>query len=299
MLSNLHIAILAGLAGMLGWGGGDFFAKKTIDKIGDMATLAWAHIAGTGLLVLLVAYEVIWGSHKVHFPTKLSELSLLAFFGALQAFVYFFAYRAFGKGKLSIINPLFSSYSGIVVILSLLLFGEVIGAWQLVVLAVVFLGIMTVSLDEESLAIKKLKLSKLPGVNEVLVAAGLAALWTVLWGHFVASKDWLSYAATMYFFMTATVLVICKVQKINLRISDRDIWKYFSFIGLGEVLAYVGISVGYSLTSHVSIVAVLSAGFSVPTLILAYAFLKERINTFQKAGICLVVLGSVLLAALA
>ena len=28
--------------GMFGWGLADFFAKKTIDKIGDIQTLAWA-----------------------------------------------------------------------------------------------------------------------------------------------------------------------------------------------------------------------------------------------------------------
>ena len=299
MHNAIYTAVLAGLAGMFGWGGGDFFAKKTIDKVGDMATLSWAHIFGTGLLALLVVYEWITGLHKVVFPHKVSDVAVLAFFGALQAFVYFFAYRAFAKGKLSVINPLFSSYSGIVVVLSLLVFGEAIREWQLVVLAVVFLGIMTASVDEESFAVRKLKLTKLPGISEVLVAAGLAALWTVLWGHFVAGRDWLSYAAVMYFFMTVTVLLISKVQNISLKITDSSIWKYFLYIGVGEVVAYVGISIGYSLTSHVSIVAVLSAAFSVPTLVLAYLFLGERVNVFQKVGVGLVVAGSILLAALA
>jgi len=38
---------------MLGWGLADFFAKKTIDQIGDIVVLAWAHVFGTGVLVML------------------------------------------------------------------------------------------------------------------------------------------------------------------------------------------------------------------------------------------------------
>jgi hypothetical protein len=44
MNNAILIATVAGLCGMLGWGVGDFFAKKTIDIVGDMATLAWAHV---------------------------------------------------------------------------------------------------------------------------------------------------------------------------------------------------------------------------------------------------------------
>ena len=38
MQSDLVIAVLAGFGGMLGWGFADFFAKKTIDEIGDVAS---------------------------------------------------------------------------------------------------------------------------------------------------------------------------------------------------------------------------------------------------------------------
>ncbi len=295
MSNTLLIAVLAGLAGMLGWGAADFFAKKTIDKIGDMATLTWAHFFGVTMLIILVVGKLLIHGNDVVFPKSFSEIGILAFFGALQATVYFFVYRAFAVGKLAILNPIFSSYSGLVVLLSVLAFGEVIGIEQFVLLIVVFIGIISISLDEESFAIRKLKIAKLPGMKDILTATSLAALWTVLWGHFVNGKDWLIYAAIMYLFMSITIVVMSLVQKINLRITDNKIWKYFFLIGLGEVVAYVGVSIGYSLTSHTSIVAVLSAAFSVPTLILAHIFLGERITSLQKAGVALVIVGVSLL----
>ncbi|MES2971062.1 MAG: EamA family transporter [Patescibacteria group bacterium] len=290
-MNTLLIAVFTGLSGMIGWGLADFFAKKTVDKIGDLATLAWAHVCGVILLAILVVGKFFSEGTIGVLPENANELGLIAGFGALQALVYYFAYRAFSKGKLAILNPIFSSYSGFVVILSVLVFGEILGLLQLATLGLVFLGILTISVDDESLLVKQLKLNKHPGVPDILMAVLLAALWTVLWGHFVIGKDWLLYASIMYVFMTITIFILCMFQNTNLRVRDTKIWKYFVFIGIGEVVAYVGVSIGYSLTTHTSIVAVLSAAFSVPTLILAHYFLRERITFLQKIGVGLVIVG--------
>lgn len=39
MQKELFIAIIAGLGAMLGWGISDFFAKKSVDKIGPLVSL--------------------------------------------------------------------------------------------------------------------------------------------------------------------------------------------------------------------------------------------------------------------
>lgn len=295
-MNNLLIATVAGLAGMFGWGFADFFAKKTIDKVGDMATLAWAHIYGVVLLASFVLTRALSEGKMTGLPSNSNEYLMLVFFGILQAFVYFFVYRGFGKGKLALLNPVFSSYSGIVVLLSVFIFKEVLGLATLAFLAIVFLGILLINIDDASFALKKLRLLKIAGMGDILSAVALASIWTVLWGRFVSGKDWLLYAALMYLFMTITILVLCRVQKINLNVLDSLTWKYFFLIGASEVGAYVGVSYGYSLTSHLSIVAVLSAAFSVPTVFLAHLFLKERITIFQVFGAALVIIGVALVS---
>ncbi|MBA3758126.1 EamA family transporter [Candidatus Saccharibacteria bacterium] len=293
MTDAIVVAILSGLAGMLGWGLADFFAKKTIDIVGDLATLAWAHIYGVIFLLSIVLIYNRSEHQTLTLPNGFKEFALLGFFGILQAFVYFFAYRAFGKGKLALLNPVFSSYSGIVVLLSTIFFAEVIGVNQLLCLLVIFAGIMSISLDRESLALKKIRLAKISGMKEILIAAILGAVWTVLWGNFVIDKDWLVYAAIMYIFMTITILLICLIQRLKLNVLNAHTWKFFMLIGVSEVIAYVGVSLGYSVTSRTSIIAVLSAAFSVPTVILAHIFLKERITKFQISGVALVITGVV------
>ena len=54
-MSDLAIATLAGLGGMVGWGLADFFAKRTIDQIGDLSTLFWSQALGVIPVLALFA----------------------------------------------------------------------------------------------------------------------------------------------------------------------------------------------------------------------------------------------------
>ena len=111
MEQGLFIAISAGLGGMLGWGLADFFAKKTIDEIGDVATLAWAHIFGTGTLLIIVLYQLLTHQQFIHVPSDVPTWAELLFFGVLQAIVYLLVYRGFGKGQVALLSPIFASFS--------------------------------------------------------------------------------------------------------------------------------------------------------------------------------------------
>ena len=72
--------------------------------------------------------------------------------------------------------------------------------------------------------------------------------------------------------------------------GDRSLVTYVSLIGCCDAIAFAAVSYGFSATSHTSIVAVLSSTFSLPTLVLARVFLKERLAPSQKvaAGVFLV-----------
>ena len=115
------IAVLAGLGGMLGWGLADFFAKKTIDVIGDVTTLIWAHVIGTAIILAALGFEVANGEQG-NLPSEWRSWIGLIGFGGLQAAVYLFMYRGFGKGQVAVLAPLFASFAGLVALFSVLLF---------------------------------------------------------------------------------------------------------------------------------------------------------------------------------
>lgn len=288
MNTELAIAIGGGLGGMLGWGLADFFAKKTIDEIGDITTLVWAHVLGSaGLVVLLAAYAL--GNHGLALPSGAGEWGGIAVFGLLQGIIYMLVYQGFGKGPVAVLNPIYATYSGVVALVSVIA-GEAIslalGGW----FALMFIGIMLVSLDISGIRKGRLKLST-PGFMEVASAAVLAAGWTLGWNAFVGGKNGFLYGLLMYIAMTIGVVVIVSARRTNVRFSRPTAWKFLALIGATEIVAYAGISYGFSQSDHVALVALLSGAFSVPTVLLARLFLREQVQKVQYLGIGAILLG--------
>jgi uncharacterized membrane protein len=220
----------------------------------------------------------------------------LIFFGILQSVVYLLLYIGFGKGQLAVLNPIFASYSGLVAIISIVLFGEAVSPLVLFGLAVIFSGVLLLSIDVTAIRKMRIDFSHLPGFKEVLLASLLAAVWTVGWDRFVSGHDWVSYALVMYAFMTLSAVIIAKYQKEPLALKKNTPLIFLLLIGLCEVVAYLGISLGFGATSFTSIVAVLSGAFSLPTIILARLFLKEKISRVQTVGTLIIIVGIILIA---
>jgi drug/metabolite transporter (DMT)-like permease len=290
MSDHLVTAVVAGLGGMLGWGFADFFAKKTIDRIGEITSLVWAHGLAAGALLLYLLFAVLaHGSEG--FPGHTAEWLEVVGFGVLQAAVYILVYKGFAKGKLAILHPIFSSYAGIAALISIIALGEVLSTGLAVALAVIFAGIILSSVDADHLKLGKLKFVGEPGVNVILAATVLAAIWTVYWAQVVADENWKIFASLMYVSMAITMYVYARWQKESLKVSDGSMWKYVVGIGAGEILAYTSISYGFSYSSHVSIIALLSGSASVPAVLLAYLFLKERLTQFQTFAVLVIIAG--------
>jgi drug/metabolite transporter (DMT)-like permease len=67
-------------------------------------------------------------------------------------------------------------------------------------------------------------------------------------------------------------------------------------IGVGETTAYAALTWAYSRTDLTSVIAVLSGAFSLPTIILARLFLRERMSGLQTMGAVAVLCGTMFLA---
>lgn len=145
MNQELLIAILGGMGAMFGWGVADFFAKKTIDKIGDVTTLFWAQ--ALGILPLLIYFLLNYSA-----PTITVSMGLpLILYGVIDAFGYIFFYKALEKGKVSIVSPLLATFAAFAVLISAFLFKEQILPVRWLALGIVFTGILLTSVDFKGL----------------------------------------------------------------------------------------------------------------------------------------------------
>lgn len=286
MHSMLLVAVLAGLGGMLGWGFGDFFAKTSVDNLGPIRSLVWAHACGSAFFILAALGQILIMRQAVPLPEGTAWF-WLAGFGVLQMVVYWLAYKGFEKGQLAVLNPVFASFAGLVALVAILFLGEPAGLLTIAALAVLLFGILLINSDLETLKSRRLKV--LPGLKEIGAATVLAAVWTLGWDKFVGGHNPLSYALWMYMFMTLAAVVLAKLLRERVRGVPVRFRKFLVLTGLGEAVAYLAISWGYSSTNLTAVVALISGAFSVPTVILAYFFLKERITRVQLAAVAIIV----------
>lgn len=293
-MTPLTIAVLGGAGAMLGWGLADLFAKISIDDVGELPSLAWGHLVGT--VILGVATLARAGSATdIHYGRLSPNVFLgLAFFGSLQAVVYYLLYKGFGQGQVACLSPTFASFSGLVALGSILFFSESATVAKIVALATIFVGIMFLSSEPKTEL--GLQIFKTPGFRAVIAATGLATIWTLGWAHLVGGHDPIFYAFAMYAFMTLAIFLLAWHQGADLSSVPRRAVPALVVIGCGETAAYASLSWGYSRTSLTSVVALLSGAFSLPTIILASVFLRERLRPLQVLGATAVIGGVVVIA---
>ena len=296
MQPELLIAILAGLGGMLGWGFSEFATKGSVDKIGTISSLVWAHVIGTVLLFILLFAQLLSTPAAVAFPGDPAEWLGLLFFGALQTAVYYFGYKGFEKGEVSLLSPIFASFAGLVALLSVLVFGETLRLILVPALVLIFGGVILINIDFRNWKARGIRIHTVPGLKEIVIATVLATVWTLGWDTFTGDKNWLVYTTFMFVFMTITAFLLAHLAKVNLWDVKITAWKFLLLIAVGEVVAYLAITLGYANTSYTSVVAILSGASALPTILLAQIFFKEKMTIVQVISSLIIVAGIVLLS---
>ena len=287
MNGSLITAALAGLGGMAGWGLADFLAKKTIDRVGEVTTLFWGQLVG--LVPLLGIFAVTRTVPVLH---RFDALWLVLF-GIVSALSYLSLYAGFAKGPVSFLSPVFSAHAALVVVLSAAFFGERIAGEQWVAIVIVVAGVIAISTTPGELGttLRNTSAANIPGLAEVLSAAVAFAFWLVFLDRFIGVRDWVLFLIVIRATAAVTVAVyaLATHEPLWIRGTDRSLMACVAAIGLCDVAAFSAVSYGFSATTHTSVVAVLSSTFSLPTLLLARLFLKERLGTSQKiaAGVIL------------
>jgi drug/metabolite transporter (DMT)-like permease len=276
MNSSLTIAITAGLGGMLGWGFADFFAKKTIDIIGDITTLFWSQLIGVvPILIIFLAHPRL--PHLNHYDPL-----FLVLFGVVSALSYLPVYTGFGKGQVSLLSPIFASYAAVVAVLSAVFLHEAIPDIRRLAIIIVFAGILAISADPRDIRrLLKKGTHTVRGLPEVLSAMLVYSVWLIFLDKFIGGKSWVFFILVIRISATLTLLLYAGIRHHKLTVKRGGLWKFLVLIGVFDVMAFSFVSYGFSATSLTSVVALLSGTFSLVTIVLARLFLNERITRLQ------------------
>ena len=266
------MSVLFGLLSALAWGGGDFFGGLASRKTGAYRAVFYGEILGLGLL--LIALAVV----RESLPPWGSLLLALAA-GAIGSVGLLILYHAIISGQMSIVMPVSALLAAALPVAVGAFLQGLPGPSKLAGFALALLAVWLVAQeDEQKTHLKRLADLRLPLLaglcfGTYFVMMHQASTSAVVW-PMVASRSG----------GTLIILFFILVSRQDMRMNASTAWP---LIGLNGVLD-VGGNLFYILATQIGrldVSAVLSSLYPGATVLLAWVFLKERINRVQWAGI--------------
>lgn len=291
------MGILLGLAAAICWGAADFFARYATRLVGTYRTLLFMQFLGFVGLSIYLLLSGTWRHLFFNVGWQTWLWTLLAIF--LNIVSSLALYRAFEVGVITIVSPIAASYAALTVLLAVLT-GEVISRTHGIGIAASLLGVVLAATPITwKLGMRTLvKATKAPRTSRFGGGIGLAILASVgygiafwLFGFRVTPVLGGILPVWLVRLITPCVLAIfAPITRQSIRIPHGRVWWYIAGVGILDTTAFVAATVGYT-TAQVSIVSVLASLFSAVTVLLAWIFLRERLQWNQWLGVGIIFIG--------
>jgi drug/metabolite transporter (DMT)-like permease len=142
----VNLALILGLITFIGWGTGDLFTILSSRKIGANLTTFWAFFFS---FILSLAF-IPFAPHDISLITW-PLLLLNLFLGILYVSGNVLISEAFRLSSAPLVGIIIQAFPAVVLILSVLAYGDVISATQAVYVGIIFLGVGLCSVDVKKL----------------------------------------------------------------------------------------------------------------------------------------------------
>lgn len=285
--------IFLGLTAAICWGVADFCARFGSQRIGPFRTLFYMQFFG---LVIMTAYlEPHSGFMPLTHGWRPWVFAAIA--GVLSTVGSLALYHAFRIGVMSIVAPISSSYPAITVVLAFLS-GERLPVHRVAGLAVIIIGVILAATSFAALTAKAgstddsavhAQLSR--GVGWSIFAAITFGVMFWFIGFHVVPLTGAAFSVWMIRLSTIGALALLALpSRQTLKVPSGSVWWFVAAIGITDTTAYFANNAGLG-TGHVSVVSVLASLYGAVTVLLAWIFLRERLERSQWLGIALIFAG--------
>ena len=290
-------SLILGLMAAFGWGTADFLARFAARRIGAYRTLFF--IQSFGLLILTPwmalqgrGFSVGSGHHAVLW-------AILA--GLLNVVSGLALYHSFKVGALAVVAPISGSYPALTLLFAVWS-GEVITRMRAAGIALILVGVPLVAISfagrtpesHRTVAEGEAKLAR--GVGwAVLAAAGFGTVFWLLGFHVMPTLGGVASVWIIRLTTFVTLAAIAAPLRQSLRLPQGKTWWTVAGVGVLDTAAFVTNNTGLK-SGEVSLVTVLASLYSSVTVLLAWAFLRERMAWSQWLGVGLIFAGIVLMS---
>jgi drug/metabolite transporter (DMT)-like permease len=286
------MAISAGiifiLIAIIGWGFGDFFIQKVTRKYGDWEPLFIVTLFGAIVLFPFI-YKGIPSlfSFNAGFWILLSGSAIL-FIAALLNF------EALKRGKLDIVEPIWSLEIPMSALLAFVIMKEVISAYQIILIAMLIIGLVFVSVRSTKIS-GRILLEK--GAFMAVVAAILmgAANFFVGWGARISDALMVNWFFNV-FIAAGCLIFLAEKHRVKRMFSDmrksKSLWLGMCIFDNAAWIAYA-----FAVTLiPIAITIALSDSYIVLAVLLGMFVNKEKLHHHQKIGLVLAIIAALILA---
>ncbi len=276
-------SLLAILSSIL-WGTSDFEGGRLSKKHAPLAVLGFTQVLGLVFGIVLMLASGAWSAQALGSGGYLVPGIIAGIFGY---FGLFCLYAGLSTGRMGVVSPI-SSMGAIVPLTYALINGDKLSTITSIGVVLALVGVFCASGPELS--------QGLP-LKPLLLAIGAAlGFGTALTSMSIGSQSsalmtMVSMRGTTFF---VTIAIALKFRTMG-GFTKKE-YPSLIFIGVADFLANVLLGVACT-KGLVSIAMVLGSLFPIATALLAFKFLRERLQKVQYVGIALAVAGVALISA--
>lgn len=280
--------IFAAFIAFLSWGSGDVFLTFASRKIGPFN----ASFYGYFFAMILSSFYIPFAFNQLRL-LNYSLLFLIILLSVIQL-VAFLAYNQGLKvGNPSLVGTIAGAFTSLVVILSILFFGERPTSQEILAIILTFTGLFLSSINFSDIKNKKAIINK---------GTGLALITLVCWAIYFtfikipvqkAGVFWPTYITSIINTIVFLIFGLKKIKlpKLGYKSGFLTIFVSSALLTLGSFCFNYAVGTGSS-----SVVAPISGAYPALFALIAYFIFKDPITNQQKAGIITTLVGIIALA---
>lgn len=297
----MPFGLLTGLGAALAWGTMDIASALASRQIGSLRVTAGVQLVGATILVLAAVLST------TAIPTDPTALALSALLGLIGIGAYLAYFTGLRVGPISVVSGVVAAYGGLTVVLSVVLRGETLTPLQALGATVATIGVILTGIAFDG-GWRSTRFAG-PGVIFAIAALILFAMMAITTDVAIEHAAWLqvllvarvvSAVLGVVAVAVVAVLAVRRGQAADparpaVAIRDRRVLATVVLAGVLDVLGLASFAFGLA-NAPTWMVGLASSFGPAVTILIAVAFLGERLKPIQWFGLCGVAVGMVAIA---
>lgn len=291
----MPFGLLTGLGAALSWGTMDIASALSSRLIGSLRVTAAVQLIGAGFLVPIA---LVIGTAIPSDPAELGPAALLGLIGAGAYFAYFTGLR---EGPISVVSGMVAAYGGLTVVLAVVVRGETLTLVQASGAAIATGGVILTGVAFDG-GLRATRFAG-PGVVFAVAALVLFALMAITMDIALETADWIQVLLVSRLVIglvaaLAIAAVTLRAGQANEGATERTpipVWRVaflLVFAGGLDAIGLVSFAIGLS-SAPTWMVGLASSFGPAVTILVAVAFLGERLKPIQWLGLLGVAIGMI------